>query len=52
MPSNLLNNVNVAALDVLPTPDEIKRRLPMTATAEATVLAARQTAFRWPVVFG
>ena len=43
MPSKLLNNVNVATMDVLPTPDEIKRRLPMTATAEATVLGARQT---------
>ena len=38
-----LYNINVAALDVLPTPEEIKRQLPMTATAEATVLAARQT---------
>jgi len=42
MSANLLNNLNVAAYDVLPTPDEIKRQLPMTATAEATVLAARQ----------
>ncbi|MDG4550367.1 MAG: 3-deoxy-7-phosphoheptulonate synthase [Candidatus Contendobacter sp.] len=42
MPSNLLNNVNVAALDVLPTPEEIKRQLPMTETAEATVLTARR----------
>ncbi len=43
MPSNLLNNVNVAALDVLPTPEEIKRQLPITNNAEATVLEARQT---------
>ena len=43
MPSNLLNNVNVAAYDVLPTPEEIKRRLPITPSAEATVLADRQT---------
>jgi 3-deoxy-7-phosphoheptulonate synthase len=43
MPSNLLNNVNVVALDVLPTPEEIKRQLPMTETAADTVLAARQT---------
>jgi len=43
MPSNLLNNVNVAALDVLPTPEEIKRQLPITKNAEATVLEARQT---------
>lgn len=26
-----------------PRPEEIKRQLPMTATAEATVLTARQT---------
>ena len=32
MPSNPLNNLNVAALDVLPTPEEIKQRLPMTET--------------------
>jgi len=43
MSSNLLNNVNVAALDVLPTPEEIKRQLPMTEAAETTVLAARRT---------
>ncbi|MFO1422548.1 MAG: 3-deoxy-7-phosphoheptulonate synthase [Candidatus Competibacteraceae bacterium] len=42
MSSNLLNNVNVAALDVLPTPEEIKRQLPMTEAAETTVLAARR----------
>ncbi|MBS1221127.1 MAG: phospho-2-dehydro-3-deoxyheptonate aldolase [Proteobacteria bacterium] len=43
MSSNLLNNLNVAAYEVLPTPEEIKRQLPITPTAEATVLAARQT---------
>ena len=43
MSSNLLNNLNVAAYEVLPTPEVIKRQLPITPTAEATVLAARQT---------
>ncbi|MFZ1326825.1 MAG: 3-deoxy-7-phosphoheptulonate synthase [Candidatus Contendobacter sp.] len=43
MPSTLLNNVNVVTMDVLPTPEEIKQTLPVSATAEATVLAARQT---------
>ena len=46
MHPNLLNNVNVAALDVLLTPDDIKQRLPMTETAAATVLTGRQTVQR------
>jgi 3-deoxy-7-phosphoheptulonate synthase len=46
MHPNLINNVNVAAQDVLPTPDDIKQRLPLTAAAEATVLAGRQTVQR------
>ncbi|NJM11308.1 MAG: 3-deoxy-7-phosphoheptulonate synthase [Synechococcaceae cyanobacterium SM1_2_3] len=43
MSSNLLNNVNVAAIDVLLTPDDIKQRLPMTDRAADTVLSGRQT---------
>ncbi|CDH47014.1 3-deoxy-7-phosphoheptulonate synthase [Candidatus Contendibacter odensensis] len=46
MHPTLLNNVNVAALDVLLTPDDIKRRLPMTDTAAATVLTGRDTVQR------
>ncbi|MDG4605127.1 MAG: 3-deoxy-7-phosphoheptulonate synthase [Candidatus Contendobacter sp.] len=46
MHPNLLNNVNVAALDVLLTPDDIKQRLPMTDAAAATVLAGRETVQR------
>jgi 3-deoxy-7-phosphoheptulonate synthase len=46
MHPNLINNINVAAQDVLPTPDDIKQRLPLTDTAEATVLAGRQTVQR------
>ena len=39
----LLQNVNVAAMEVLPTPEEIKQALPLPARAEATVGNARQT---------
>lgn len=43
MSATLLQNVNVAAMEVLPTPEEIKRELPTPASAETTVLNARQT---------
>ena len=46
MPSNQINNINVSAQDVLLTPDDIKQRLPLSATAEATVLNGRQTVQR------
>lgn len=38
-----LYNVNVAALDVLPTPEEIKQRLPLSEAAADTVFQARET---------
>lgn len=38
-----LYNVNVAAMDVLPTPEQIKQRLPISETASATVFEARET---------
>ena len=38
-----LYNVNVAAMDVLPTPEQIKQRLPLSETAATTVFAARET---------
>ena len=38
-----LQNVNVAAAERLPPPDAIRRELPMTERAEATVAAARET---------
>ncbi|HWH46370.1 MAG TPA: 3-deoxy-7-phosphoheptulonate synthase, partial [Burkholderiales bacterium] len=41
MDEKLVYNVNVTALDVLPTPEEIKRRVPLTEKAEATVLEGR-----------
>lgn len=43
MHPSLLNNVNVASLDVLLTPDDIKQQLPMTEIAAATVIEGRQT---------
>lgn len=38
-----LNNINVSALDVLPTPEEIKQRLPLSETATNTVFQSRET---------
>ena len=41
-----LYNVNVAALEVLPTPEEIKQRLPLSEAAASTVFQARETVKR------
>jgi len=41
-----LYNVNVAALEVLPTPEEIKQHLPLSETAADTVFQARETVKR------
>ena len=41
-----LYNVNVAALEVLPTPEEIKQRLPLSETAANTVFQSRETVKR------
>ena len=38
-----LDNVNVVASDLLPTPDEVKRAQPLTDSARDTVLGARGT---------
>jgi 3-deoxy-7-phosphoheptulonate synthase len=38
-----LHNVNVISSDLLATPEEVKRRLPMTARATETVYQARET---------
>jgi len=38
-----LYNINVAALEVLPTPEEIKQRLPLSEAAASTVFQARET---------
>ena len=38
-----LYNLNVAAMDVLPTPEQIKQRLPLSEAAASTVFEARET---------
>ena len=43
MEENRIYNVNIASLDVLPTPGEIKKILPLSARAEKTVFEARLT---------
>jgi 3-deoxy-7-phosphoheptulonate synthase len=41
-----LYNVNVASLEILPTPEEIKQRLPLSESAANTVFQARETVQR------
>ncbi|MDX1656199.1 MAG: 3-deoxy-7-phosphoheptulonate synthase [Candidatus Competibacteraceae bacterium] len=43
MQENRVNNVNVVSQELLLTPEEIKRRLPLSDKAFDTVLAGRQT---------
>ena len=43
MPMPNLYNINVAALEVLPTPEEIKQRLPLSETVANAVFQARET---------
>jgi 3-deoxy-7-phosphoheptulonate synthase len=43
MDDKRIYNVNVIAQDVLLTPEEVKRRVPMTASAQRTVLEGRTT---------
>jgi len=43
MSSQNIENVNVASFDAMPTPEDIHQRLPISARAEATVLAGRDT---------
>jgi 3-deoxy-7-phosphoheptulonate synthase len=42
MTEQQLNNINVLSQDLLPTPAEVKRALPLTDAAEHTVLAGRE----------
>jgi len=42
MQEDRLQNVNVASSDLLATPEEVKRRLPLTPRAAATVLESRE----------
>jgi 3-deoxy-7-phosphoheptulonate synthase len=46
MGNDQVNNVNVLSQDLLPTPQQVKDRLPLTASAEATVLRGRETVRR------
>jgi len=43
---NQINNVNVASQELLPTPEQVKAALPLSARAERTVLAGRETVRR------
>lgn len=40
-PDDAVNNINVISQDLLPTPEEVKRLLPLTQQAELTVLQGR-----------
>jgi 3-deoxy-7-phosphoheptulonate synthase len=41
-----INNLNVLSQDLLPTPEQVKAQLPLTASAERTVLAGRSAVMR------
>jgi 3-deoxy-7-phosphoheptulonate synthase len=43
MPNRLLENLNIAALDIMPSPEEIHARVPMSEKAAETVFAGRET---------
>ncbi len=46
MSEKQVNNVNVISQELLPTPEEVKRVLPLTERAEKTVLAGREAVRR------
>ena len=46
MTGDPINNVNVLSQDLLPTPSQVKSALPLTDSAEATVLRGRDTVRR------
>ncbi|MDQ2696917.1 MAG: 3-deoxy-7-phosphoheptulonate synthase [Pseudomonadota bacterium] len=46
MHANSIDNVNVISQDLLPTPDDVRRRLPLTDAARETVLHGRATVQR------
>jgi len=46
MGNDQVNNVNVLSQDLLPTPQQVKDKLPLSAGAEATVLRGRETVRR------
>ncbi len=41
-----ISNINVVSQELLPTPEQVKAALPLTPTAEKTVLAGRETVRR------
>jgi 3-deoxy-7-phosphoheptulonate synthase len=43
---NQINNVNVVSQELLPTPEDVKAALPLSAKAEQTVLLGRETVRR------
>ena len=43
MTGDPINNINVLSQDLLPTPQQVKATLPLTASAEDTVLRGRKT---------
>jgi 3-deoxy-7-phosphoheptulonate synthase len=46
MSEKQVNNVNVVSQELLPTPEEVKRALPLTERAEKTVLTGREVVRR------
>ena len=46
MTEKQISNVNVLSQELLPTPEEVKRALPLTGRAEQTVLAGREAVRR------
>jgi len=46
MSEKQVNNVNVVSQELLPTPEEVKRALPLTERAEKTVLTGREAVRR------
>ena len=46
MPEEVVNNINVLSQELLPTPQQVKGALPLTARAEETVLKGRETVRR------
>jgi 3-deoxy-7-phosphoheptulonate synthase len=46
MAPNRLENINVESFDLMPSPEEIQARLPITEVAAASVLAGRETIAR------
>jgi len=41
-----IDNINVLSQDLLPTPEEVKKAIPLTELAEKTVLAGREAVYR------